>query len=280
MPSALNSASELPVNTAWRMYSGHATNMNENSIGSVTPVRNEVSAAEIMIPPTSFFCAGFAVRQIASAAAGSANMKIGKNPVMNGPALGSCAKNRLMSPCRRGSCRRWTTPRIQHVVQAERDEQPVEAVDAAAHHRMRVTKSPSTGEALVEEREDQPEHDAEEEQRQRGHHRHEPAPAEERQGRGQLDPVEPLPQHRADQADDGDVGAVDSDERRQTLDCGVLQNDVARACWRLAMAAKETVCRDSEMPRMTPVSCTGKKPFGTMMYSQRVATRVPTVPEA
>ena len=33
-------------------YSSGATNRNENSIGSVMPVRKDVSAAEIMMPPT------------------------------------------------------------------------------------------------------------------------------------------------------------------------------------------------------------------------------------
>jgi len=36
----------------------------------------------------------------------------------------------------------------------------------------------------------------------------------------------------------------------------------ASACWRSAMAAKEMLWGPSEMPRITPVSCTGKKPFG------------------
>ena len=39
----------------------------------------------------------------------------------------------------------------------------------------------------------------------------------------------------------------------------------ARACWRCAMAAKEMDCGASEMPWITPVSCTGKKPLGTAM---------------
>jgi len=37
----------------------------------------------------------------------------------------------------------------------------------------------------------------------------------------------------------------------------------ARARWRSAIAAKETDCGASEIPWMTPVSCSGKKPFGT-----------------
>jgi hypothetical protein len=40
------------------------------------------------------------------------------------------------------------------------------------------------------------------------------------------------------------------------------------------MAAKDTVWGASEMPRITPVSCTGKKPLGTMMYSHIVVTSV------
>ena len=37
----------------------------------------------------------------------------------------------------------------------------------------------------------------------------------------------------------------------------------ANACWRSAIAVKEIVVGASETPRITPVSCTGKKPFGT-----------------
>ena len=36
-------------------------------------------------------------------------------------------------------------------------------------------------------------------------------------------------------------------------------------CCRSAMAANDTSSGASEMPRMTPVSCSGKKPFGTTM---------------
>ena len=40
------------------------------------------------------------------------------------------------------------------------------------------------------------------------------------------------------------------------------------------MAANETVCGASDTPRMTPVSCTGKNPLGTMIYNQTVAASV------
>ena len=36
-------------------------------------------------------------------------------------------------------------------------------------------------------------------------------------------------------------------------------------CCSLDMAGNETVSGACEMPRMAPVSCTGKKPLGTMM---------------
>ncbi len=88
--------------------------MNANSIGSVTPVRNAVRAAEIMMPPVTLRWPGRAVRQIASAAAGSANMKMGKNPVMNAPASGSPAKKLLMSPpskiSQTGTLSSWCSP--------------------------------------------------------------------------------------------------------------------------------------------------------------------------
>ena len=47
------------------------------------------------------------------------------------------------------------------------------------------------------------------------------------------------------------------------VDRRVLAAPAASACWRSAIAAKETFCGASEMPWITPVSCTGKNPFGT-----------------
>ena len=41
---------------------------------------------------------------------------------------------------------------------------------------------------------------------------------------------------------------------------------MASSCCRVAIAGNEIVCGASEMPRITPVSCTGKNPLGTMMY--------------
>jgi hypothetical protein len=79
-------------------YSTGARNMNANSMGSVTPVRNEVSAIENRMPPTEARFAGDAVRYIARHAPGSPNIMTGKNPDMNAPAEGSPAKKRLRSP--------------------------------------------------------------------------------------------------------------------------------------------------------------------------------------
>ncbi len=42
------------------------------------------------------------------------------------------------------------------------------------------------------------------------------------------------------------------------------------------MAGKDRVWDASEMPRMTPVSWTGKRPLGTAMYRKRVSPSVPT----
>ena len=65
------------------------------------------------------------------------------------------------------------------------------------------------------------------------------------------------------------------DERLSTL--GSRRITRASACCRSAMAAKDMVCRDSEIPRIMPVSCTGKNPLGITIYSHNVATSVPTV---
>ncbi len=71
--------------------------MNENSIGSVIPVRNEVSAAEIMIPPTLARFSGLALCQMAMAAAGRPYI-LNRNPPASLPAVGSPAIKRGMSP--------------------------------------------------------------------------------------------------------------------------------------------------------------------------------------
>ncbi len=66
--------------------------MKANSIGSVTPVRNEVSAIDRKIPPMTLRRSGSALRYIARHAAGSPNSITGNMPVMNWPPLGSPAK--------------------------------------------------------------------------------------------------------------------------------------------------------------------------------------------
>ena len=52
-----------------------------------------------------------------------------------------------------------------------------------------------------------------------------------------------------------------NDERLATA--GSCRITRASACWRSAIAGNEIDCGASEMPWMTPVSWTGKKPFGT-----------------
>ena len=59
--------------------------MKANSSGSVTPVRNEANAAEIMMPAVALRRLVFAVTYIASAAPGRPNIMIGKNPAMYWP---------------------------------------------------------------------------------------------------------------------------------------------------------------------------------------------------
>ena len=77
MSSRYAIARDSPVSTAWMRYSGNATNMNANSSGSVTPVRNAVSAAADRMPTATLRCFLFATWIIASAAAGSPNIRIG-----------------------------------------------------------------------------------------------------------------------------------------------------------------------------------------------------------
>ena len=53
---------EIPVKTACTTYNGHATNINENSKGSVTPVKNEANPAASINEAISFLRSGSAVR--------------------------------------------------------------------------------------------------------------------------------------------------------------------------------------------------------------------------
>ena len=90
---------DTPVSNACSTYSGKAKNINENSIGSVIPVKKEVSAIDSSKPPMAFLRAVLAVAIMANAAAGKPNIIMGKNPAINGPAIGSPAKKRVKSPC-------------------------------------------------------------------------------------------------------------------------------------------------------------------------------------
>jgi hypothetical protein len=59
------------------------------------------------------------------------------------------------------------------------------------------------------------------------------------------------------------VRAVDADERRQALStAGSRRITCASACCAFAMAANDTAAGASETPTISPVSCTGKNPFG------------------
>ncbi len=51
-----------------------------------------------------------------------------------------------------------------------------------------------------------------------------------------------------------------NEERLSTA--GSFRRTRASACCRSAMAGNEMACEASEMPRITPVSWTGKNPFG------------------
>ena len=64
------------------------------------------------------------------------------------------------------------------------------------------------------------------------------------------------------------VGAVDADEGRQTLHRGIFQNNVGERQLPSLHGGNETSCGPSETPRITPVSCTGKKPFGNVDVQQ------------
>jgi hypothetical protein len=61
------------------------------------------------------------------------------------------------------------------------------------------------------------------------------------------------------------VHAIGADERGEILHRRILADHLDQFLLPLAMAGNDTVSGACEMPRITPVSCTGKKPLGTMM---------------
>ena len=97
-PEGVYNKSESPVKIAWTPYKSGDKNIKENSIGSVIPVINDVSAIPIIRPAVAFRFSGFAVTTMARHAAGRPNIITGKNPVIKTPALGSPLKNRAKSP--------------------------------------------------------------------------------------------------------------------------------------------------------------------------------------
>ena len=71
------------------------------------------------------------------------------------------------------------------------------------------------------------------------------------------------------------VGADDDDTRR---DVGIAQQRRRRArCWSSIIVANETSGAASVTPMMSPVSSTGKKPFGTWSASTTVIASVASV---
>src|SRR5690554_6848147 len=145
--SALTRASEVPVSTAWMTYSGYATYTNANSSGSVTPVTNETSAAEPMMPATTLRLLDLAVCTMASAAAGSANIMIGKKPAWKMPAVGSPARNRKMSPWATEPSAAVYSPNWNHGTELSRWCRPI-----GTRSRLSVpnTKPPSTAEPVTQ----------------------------------------------------------------------------------------------------------------------------------
>ena len=61
------------------------------------------------------------------------------------------------------------------------------------------------------------------------------------------------------------VGAVDADKGGDAFDVGILEDDAGELLLAGGHGAEGDGLGASVMPRRTPVSCTGKKPLGTMM---------------
>jgi hypothetical protein len=61
------------------------------------------------------------------------------------------------------------------------------------------------------------------------------------------------------------VDAIDADERGEALHRRVFEDDVGQRLLFGGHGGKEMFWAACEMPWMTPVSCTGKNPLGTMI---------------
>src|SRR5699024_4540679 len=89
---------EIPVNTACTTYNKGDRNINENSIGSVIPVKKAVKAILTKNPPTAALRCFLAATYIARQTPGKPNIIIGNNPAIKNPTLGSPCRKRFISP--------------------------------------------------------------------------------------------------------------------------------------------------------------------------------------
>jgi hypothetical protein len=185
--------------------------MKLNSIGSVTPVRNEVRASEVSMPPTAFFFSGRAVWYMARQAAGRPNIITGKNPLMNAAGARVVGEEPPQVAGRAVIVAHHEPDDVvEDVVQAGDDQDPVqEAVDQQAGLTRAVTMCPAGRRRGLDAVIAQADQHRDQQAGQAADDRHEAAAAEEGQVFGQLDSRVAVVEDPADQA------RGDADRHRQ-----------------------------------------------------------------
>ena len=179
-----------------------ARNMKANSIGSVTPVRNEVSAIENSRPPAAARRAGVAVRYMARQAPGRPNIITGKKPDMNAPARRIAGEESFeIAGDAVEVAEQEPGDVVDDVMQAGDDEHTIEhaigeqAVLTGAEHRLAHRVH-----AVLQRLPAEAEHERHTQAREATDDGHETAAAEERQVARQADFAEAVVRPSCDQA--------------------------------------------------------------------------------
>src|SRR6266478_4985311 len=207
MPSVLATNCVEAASAACTTYSTGATNRNANSIGSVMPVRNEVSAAEIMMPPTATRFCGLALCHIAMAQRQPAEHlekegagQDSRRGIAGEEAVDVAVHHR---PARvRVSTHLEEERHVPDVVQTERDQQPLdETVDGRGRARVGDRRPVRERvDAVLYGRPDRRQHHAGNAGGERGDDRHGALAGEEREVGRQGGAVEALEHRRGDGA--------------------------------------------------------------------------------
>ena len=192
----------VPVSTACTAYSAGARNMNVNSIGSVTPVRNEVSAIDSSRPPTARAPLG-SRRAVHREARARQAEHHDREKAAHEAARGRIAREEPLQVSRHAVVVAQQEPRdvVQDVVQARHDQQAIQhAVDEETRAARVDDRVAHHVHAMLDHRPAVAKGGREQQSREAARDRHEAPAAEEREVVRQLDVAVAVVERAGDQS--------------------------------------------------------------------------------